>query len=67
MNKGSPFCVETNLGKLELTKGNFLTLQKKKMSTLRTLAKTKIICKESLNPTVKRCARDRTYINSRYD
>ena len=54
MSKGSPFYVETQLGKLELTKGAFLTLQKRKSSTLRTLVKTKSILKESCKPTVKR-------------
>lgn len=45
MFKNSPFCIETQLGKLELTKGAYLTLQKRKSSTFRTLAKTKVITK----------------------
>jgi|688.fasta_scaffold1210266_2 hypothetical protein len=68
MLKDSPFYVETHLGKLELTKGAFLTLQKRKQSTLRTLAKTKIIAKEEPKPTVRRCTRERCLAgNSRYD
>ena len=59
MNKGSPFYVETYLGKLELTKGAYLTLQKRKSSTIRTLEKTKIIVKECSKPTVKRRLRNR--------
>lgn len=59
MNKGSPFYVETPLGKLELSKGAYLTLQKRKYSTLRTLAKTKIILKDCSKPTVKRRLRTR--------
>lgn len=39
---------------MELTKGNFLALQKRKQSTLRTLAKTKAIVKDCNKPTVKR-------------
>ena len=54
MFKESPFCIETNSGKIELTKGNFLALQKRKQSTLRTLAKTKPIAKECSKSTVKR-------------
>lgn len=54
MNKNSPFCVETQLGKLELTKGNYLTLQKRKSSTFRTLPKTKIIIKDCGKATLKR-------------
>jgi hypothetical protein len=41
MQKASPFYVETYAGRLELTKGAFLTLQKRKNSALRTLQKTK--------------------------
>jgi len=41
MHKASPFYVETYAGRLELTKGAFLTLQKRKNSTFRTLPKTK--------------------------
>jgi len=54
MNKNSPFCVETQLGKLELTKGNYLTLQKRKSSTFRTLPKNKIIFKDCAKATLKR-------------
>ena len=67
MSKGSPFCVQTNLGKLQLTKGAFLTLQKRKNSTLRTLAKTKVISKDCLKSTVKRYARAKDLLCSRYD
>ena len=59
MYKGSPFYVETHIGKLELTKGAYLTLQKRKSSTFRTLAKTKIIVKECTKSTVKRNLRGR--------
>lgn len=57
MLKCSPFCVETQTGKLELTKGAYLTLQKRKTSTFRTITKTKPIKKPSCNPTVKKCSR----------
>jgi hypothetical protein len=59
MNKGSPFYVETHIGKLELTKGAYLTLQKRKCSTIRTLEKTKMIIKECSKATVKRNLRNR--------
>jgi hypothetical protein len=56
MQKASPFYVETYAGRLELTKGAFLTLQKRKNSTFKTVAKTKTksILKESAKPTVRR-------------
>ncbi len=57
MNKTSPFSVDTNAGPLQLTKGAFLTLQKRKNSTFRTLSKTKPILKDSCKPTVKRLYR----------
>jgi hypothetical protein len=41
MQKASPFYVETYAGRLELTKGAFLTLQKRKNSTFKTVARTK--------------------------
>jgi hypothetical protein len=59
MYAGSPFYIETNIGKLELTKGAFLTLQKRKTSTLRTLAKSKPIAKDANKATVKRKLRYR--------
>lgn len=59
MYKHSPFYVETQLGKLELTKGSYLTLQKRKNSAFRTLAKTKVILKDCPKPTVKRQLRNR--------
>ncbi len=68
MLKASPFYIETHIGKLELTKGAFLTLQKRKQSTLRTLAKTKPIVKETPKPTVRRCTRERCIAGSpRFD
>ena len=68
MLKASPFFVETHQGKLELTKGAFLTLQKRKQTTLRTLAKTKTINKPSPKPTVRRCTRERCLANApRFD
>ncbi len=57
MYKESPFCIQNHLGKLELTKGNYLALQKRKLTTLRTLAKTKPISKDSKS-TVKRSTRN---------
>lgn len=54
MCKGSPFYIENHLGKLELTKGAYLTLQKRKASTLRTLTKTRFITKETPKHTRKR-------------
>lgn len=45
MLKGSPFCIQTNLGRLELTKGAFLTLQRRNCLALHTAAKTKPIAK----------------------
>lgn len=54
MLKGSPFCIETNLGRLELTKGAFLTLQRRNHLALHTAAKTKTISKEHNKTTVKR-------------
>jgi len=59
LSKGSPFYVETQLGKLELTKGAYLTLQKRKASTLRTLTKTKPINKNTPKSTLKRFLRNR--------
>lgn len=43
MNIESPYCVTTNSGKLELTKGAYLTLMKRKNSICKTLQKSKII------------------------
>lgn len=54
MLKGSPFCIETNLGRLELTKGAFLTLQRRNHLALHTAAKTKPINKDHNKTTVKR-------------
>lgn len=54
MLKGSPFCIQTNLGRLELTKGAFLTLQRRNCLALHTAAKTKPIAKEHTKTTVKR-------------
>lgn len=56
MQKASPFYVETYAGRLELTKGAFLTLQKRKNSTFKTVPriKTKSILKENTKPTVRR-------------
>lgn len=67
MFKNSPFYVETNLGKLELTKGAYLTMQKRKNSTIKTLVKTKAITKDSNKPTVRRTLRPRHDEDSRYD
>ncbi len=43
MNSESPYYVTTNSGKLELTKGAYLTLMKRKNSVAKTLQKTKTI------------------------
>lgn len=44
MNKTpSPFCIQTESGKLELTKGSYLTLQKRKSEIFKTVKKTKQI------------------------
>lgn len=44
MNKTpSPFCIETEWGKLELTKGNYLSLIKRKNEIFKTVKKTKQI------------------------
>ena len=67
MNKTSPFSVDTNTGPLQLTKGAFLTLQKRKNSTFRTLFKTKPILKDSSKPTVKRFYRPHAYDNNPFD
>lgn len=44
-----------------------MTLQKRKNSTLRTLEKTKVISKDCLKSTVKRYARAKDLLSSRYD
>ena len=50
MNSDSPYCVTTNLGKLQLSKGAFLTLMKRKNSICNTLQKSKkIICSSKNN------------------
>ena len=43
MNSESPYYVTTNSGKLELTKGSYLTLMKRKNSVAKTLQKSKPI------------------------
>lgn len=43
MNSESPYYVTTNVGKLELMKGCYLTLMRRKKSAEKTLKKTKII------------------------
>lgn len=43
MNSDSPYYVTTNSGKLELTKGAYLTLMKRKSSICKTLQKSKPI------------------------
>lgn len=43
MNRESPYYVTTNAGKLELMKGCYLTLMKRKNSAAKTLKKTKQI------------------------
>lgn len=43
MNNDSPYYVTTNSGKLELTKGAYLTLMKRKNSICKTIQKSKPI------------------------
>lgn len=44
MNKTpSPFCIDTHCGQLELTKGSYLTLLKRKNEVFGTVKKTKHI------------------------
>jgi hypothetical protein len=43
MNSESPYYVTTNSGKLELTKGSYLTLMKRNRSVARTLQKSKVV------------------------
>ena len=50
----SPYCVETISGTLELTKGTYLTMLKRKESTVKTLAKTKPIARLTATRTVKK-------------
>ena len=45
MCKGSPFYIQTHIGRLELTKGTYLTLQKRHNSALGTIPKNKTIAK----------------------
>ena len=40
------YCIETNSGKLELMKGAYLTLKKRKTTLEKTIKKTKTICHE---------------------
>jgi hypothetical protein len=47
MNSDSPYYVTTNSGKLELTKGAYLTLMKRKNSICKTLQKSKTITHSS--------------------
>lgn len=50
----SPYCIETESGKLELMKGAYLTLLKRKSSTIRTMEKSKPICHFGNKKTVKK-------------
>lgn len=43
MNSESPYYVTTNSGKLELTKGSYLTLMKRNYSVAKTLQKSKLL------------------------
>lgn len=43
MNSESPYYVTTNSGKLQLSKGSYLTLMKRKNSVAKTLQKSKLI------------------------
>ena len=43
MNSESPYYVRTNSGKLELSKGSYLTLMKRNNSVARTLQKSKLM------------------------
>lgn len=50
MNSDSPYYVTTNSGKLELTKGSYLTLMKRNHSVAKTLQKSKL-----LSQSIKQC------------
>jgi hypothetical protein len=54
MNAESPYCVTTNSGKLELTKGAYLTLMKRKSSICKTLQKQKPIINQSYKQSNKK-------------
>lgn len=50
----SPYCVDTEAGPLELTKGTYLTMLRRKSSVTRTLTKTKPIAHFHSKKTIKR-------------
>lgn len=50
----SPYCIDTESGKLELMKGAYLTLLKRKSSTMKTIEKSKAICHFGNKKTVKK-------------
>lgn len=60
MNSESPYYVTTNSGKLELTKGAYLTLMKRKNSICKTLQKSKPISQsyKSNKKTIKKSYSD---------
>ena len=50
----SPYCIDTECGKLELMKGAYLALQKRKSSTMKTIEKSKAIYHFGSKKTVKK-------------